>query len=79
MLLQLAREIDVEYIEQNFLEPGHTQMSVDSMHSAIEAAAKNLSMYSVNDWVTTIRTARRKKPYTVCRLDYDAFINLKQV
>ena len=32
--------ISINEIEQNFLEPGHTSMEVDSMHSSIESSKK---------------------------------------
>jgi hypothetical protein len=40
-------------------------LEYDSMHSAIEYAHKNLAVYSVNEWVNIIESARRKKPYSV--------------
>jgi len=33
---------NIETIEQKFLEPGHTEMEVDSMHSAIDFQRKHL-------------------------------------
>ena len=45
MLLFSAQILpNIETIEQKFLEPGHTEMEVDSMHSAIDAARKNVKI-----------------------------------
>lgn len=79
MLLQLVQESPIEIIKQNFLEVGHTQMDVDSMHSAIEHSAKNCSLFSMNDWSNVIRQARRKHPYHVVRMSHSDFIDLKLV
>ncbi|KAJ8319696.1 hypothetical protein KUTeg_002739 [Tegillarca granosa] len=51
-------------IDQKFLEPGHTEMEVDSMHAAIEAAKKNTEIYVPSQWDTVVRLARKRKPYT---------------
>ena len=40
MLLYVVKTTSLETIEVNFLEPGHTQMEADSMHSAIEKSKK---------------------------------------
>jgi hypothetical protein len=48
-------------IEQKFLESGHTYMEVDSMHAAIENAAKNVSLNSVSDWKNIFKQARKKQ------------------
>ena len=37
-------------------------MECDSIHSAIEYAYKNLHVYSVNEWVNLLKSARRKNP-----------------
>jgi len=79
MFYALVHDSSIEFIEQNYLERGHTQMAVDSMHSAIETAAKNVSIYSLSGWVNILKTARRKNPYEVTRLKFSDFINLKKV
>lgn len=79
MLLAVVQDSSITFVEQNYLERGHTQMAVDSMHSAIESAAKNVSIYSLNDWSNVLKAARRKDPYTVIRMKFSDFINLRQV
>lgn len=52
-------------IDLKFLETGHTQMEVDSMHGCIETAKKNICIYSPLEWATIIKMAKRKNPYTL--------------
>lgn len=40
LFLHLTQTTNIEIIEQKFLESGHSQMEVDSMHSAIENSKK---------------------------------------
>ena len=41
MLLAVQVLPNIDVIEQNFLEPGHTEMQVDAMHSAIDGQRKH--------------------------------------
>ena len=52
-------------IEQKFLEPGHTEMEVDSMHSTIDSQRKHLKISCPYEWPVVLQTARRTKPYQV--------------
>lgn len=63
LLLWAVHKIDhLQIIEQKFLESGHTHMEVDSMHAAIENAAKRVtSINSVSDWKNIFKQARNKK------------------
>jgi hypothetical protein len=54
---------NVDTIEQKFLEPEHTEMEVDSMHSAIDAARKNVKIMVPSQWQIVMQMARRKNPY----------------
>ena len=48
---------------------GHTQTDGDCMHSVIEAASNNKSMYTQDQWVDLIRSAKTSPPfYEVCEL-----------
>jgi len=63
MLLVAAQILpNVDTIEQKFLEPGHTQMEVDSMHAAIDHHKKNLKVSSPNEWPILLHSARREAP-----------------
>lgn len=39
-LLYSVKNLPIDFIEQKFLESGHTYMEVDSMHACIERAKK---------------------------------------
>ncbi|KAL4717135.1 hypothetical protein ACJJTC_017022 [Scirpophaga incertulas] len=39
----------------------HSHMEADSMHSSIETAKKNAAIYSMMDWISIFKRARRKK------------------
>ena len=65
-------------VTMNFLHAGHTQMEVDSMHSAIETAKKEVDVSIPNDWKKVLLLARCKDPYTVPSLTYDHFLNFKK-
>lgn len=77
LLFALEQNPHIKSIEQKFLVSGHTEMEVDSVHSAIEKAASVVELYSYDDWYTTIRLARKRHPYQVVLMDKDAFIDLK--
>jgi hypothetical protein len=70
---------NIKVINQKFLESGHTEMEVDSMHSAIEREKRHTPVYSALDWHTIFKNARRHNPYTVVPMDYADFIDLKQL
>ena len=67
----------LQVIEQKFLEKGHTYMECDSMHSAIEFARKNSSVFCVSAWKSIFEVARRKNPYRVHQLNYKDFFDCK--
>lgn len=70
-LLNFAVKHNVS-IEQKYLEVGHTQMEVDSMHAAIERNLKNKIVNVPADYINIIKNAR-KEPYTVQYLTHDFF------
>ena len=79
-LLYSVRKIpQLRSVELNFLEPGHTQMECDSMHSAIEYAKKNINVFAPSQWDTVVIMAQRKRPYTVIPLKHPDFFNIKQL
>lgn len=70
---------NLERIEIKFLEVGHTQMEVDSMHSVIERNKKNKTIYSPLEWPAIVRSAKRTNPYEVTVMEYDQFYDLKRL
>lgn len=71
--------LPLETIEIKFLEVGHTQMEVDSMHSIIERAKKNKMIFSPLEWPLIIRGEKRTNPYKVTVLEFDKFHDLKKL
>ncbi|XP_050518028.1 uncharacterized protein LOC126892515 [Diabrotica virgifera virgifera] len=63
-------------ITQKFLEPGHTQMECDSVHSAIETKLKHREIHLPSDYASATKEARSKPfPYEVKLVDYQFFKN----
>lgn len=50
-------------VVQKYLQKGHTQMEVDSMHSVIERKIRNKKINMPADYVQICKTACSKKPY----------------
>lgn len=66
-------------IEHKYLEVGHTQMEVDSMHAMIEKKLKDCVINVPAEYITFCKKARKAKPYNVEYLTYSYFKNFKDV
>uniref|UniRef100_A0A2H1WLH6 SFRICE_019922 n=1 Tax=Spodoptera frugiperda TaxID=7108 RepID=A0A2H1WLH6_SPOFR len=72
-LLRLAMSKNV-VITQKYLEKGHTQMEVDSVHSVIERKLKNREVFLPSQYATITKEARKvPSPYEVITPDYTFF------
>lgn len=60
-------------IMQKYLQKGHTQMEVDSIHSVIERKIRNKKINIPADYVYVCKTACQKSPYKVKYLDHTFF------
>lgn len=58
-------------VVQKYLQKGHTQMEVDSVHSVIERKIRNKKVNIPADYVCICKTACQKAPYTVEYLMHD--------
>lgn len=79
-ILRLAMDKNV-VITQKFLEKGHTQMEVDSVHSVIERKLKNRELFLPSTFAALSKEARLKpRPYDVVIADHTFFIdyNIKE-
>jgi len=72
LMIYIIQTTNIDQIEHKFMESGHSTMEVDSMHSAIENAKRNVPIYTVQDWLTIFQVARStrnknksKPPYEV--------------
>ena len=87
LLLYLVKTLNLEVIEQKFLESGHSYMEADSMHSAIEEKKKHIDVFSVHHWVNVMKQARlsnkkrkiHKSSYSVKELNFKDFFYLKML
>ena len=79
LLLYAVQKTHISTIHQKFLESGHTEMKVDSMHSAIERAKRYVPVYTALDWHTIFRNARRNHEYTVVPLSHRDFVDLNRL
>lgn len=66
-LVYAINELDLDAIDQKFLETGHTLMECDSMHRFIEQLRKKIGaeIYVPSDWLNIIRAARTRKPFVI--------------
>lgn len=71
-LLEMAMDYNIQ-ITQKILEKGHTQMEVDSCHSAIECQIKNRDIFLPSQYGSLSKEARPHQPYNVNILSYDFF------
>lgn len=46
------------------------------MHASIEYAQKNLSIFSLHEWINVLKSARRHNPYKVELLEHTDFVDL---
>ena len=58
-------------VNQKYLECGHAQMEVDSVHSVIEQAKKGTEVFIPKDWINITRKAEKTNPYLVPLLNHD--------
>ncbi|XP_046963625.1 uncharacterized protein LOC124542320 [Vanessa cardui] len=72
-LLRLAMAKNI-VITQKYLEKGHTQMEVDSVHSVIERKLKNREVFLPSQYATITKEARKvPSPYEVITPDFTFF------
>lgn len=70
----------LETIQINYLLPGHTEMSVDSIHSTIESSIRNTVIWAPSQWLTVCQLARKEPaPYQVETLTHENFKNYEQL
>ncbi|KAE9544349.1 hypothetical protein AGLY_001528 [Aphis glycines] len=86
LMIYIIQTTNIIQIEHKFMESGHSMMEVDSMHSAIENAKRNVPIYGAQDWLTIFQVARStrnrnksKPPYEVKEMQYKDFMNLQKL
>lgn len=75
----LLQSKHLETIQMNFLLPGHTEMTVDSIHSTIEHSVRNTIVWAPSQWATVCQLARKEPaPYYVENLTHTDFKNFEE-
>lgn len=71
---------NINKVSITYLQPGHTYMPVDSVHSTIESNLKKKIVWAPSEWPTIIVNSRNKpKPYEVFSLNHTHFMDYKQL
>lgn len=64
----------------NYLLPGHTEMTVDSIHATIENSVRNTIIWAPSQWSTVFQLARKDpSPYYVESLVHKDFKNFEEL
>lgn len=79
MCLFATQKTNLEIIDQIYMEKGHSQMEVDSCHSVIERAVKNVDIYCPMDYYALVKKARTKQPYVVHQVETESILNFKEM
>ena len=78
-LYAVAHLPNLHAIHHKYMESGHSQMEIDSVHSVTERTKKTNPVYVPSQWYATARTARRCRPYNVHEMQANDFMNFKNV
>ncbi|ELT98803.1 hypothetical protein CAPTEDRAFT_191861 [Capitella teleta] len=63
----------IETITQKFMESGHSQMEVDTVHSTVERLGSVNKVYSPHDWYAIVQSWRSSQPYEVIEMTFKDF------
>lgn len=76
----LLKSTNLHTIQMNYLFPGHTEMSVDSIHSTIEQSVRNITVWAPSQWATICELARKEPtPYIVENLTHEDFLDFDDI
>ena len=70
--------LPIESIELIFLTKGHTQNENDSLHSRIECAKKDTTVYAPGEWISLAERACKVRPYIVKWQSQENFYNFHE-
>lgn len=79
MLWYCLQKFHPSSITHKYLEKGHTQNENDSVHSAVESASRNVSIYTTPQWAATVRKARPKQPHIVKEMSVEDCCDFKSM
>ena len=77
--MYLCHQFDISEWEHIYMESGHSYLPNDRDFAAIEKAAKRSShIYSFDEWVTIVKSARKAKPFKVIEMNSN-FISVQSL
>ncbi|KAL4708107.1 hypothetical protein ACJJTC_009886 [Scirpophaga incertulas] len=77
--IYVAQKFNIS-IKHTFLEKGHTQAEVNSVHALIERSSKNKLVYTPMEWFPLVRWAKQGgKPYKVIEMTHSAFFEFRSL
>ena len=80
MLHAVQKFENIKTVDLKYIESGRSYSEADSMHSAIETAKCNQSIYTNREWEILIKGCRRKpRHYVVTVLKQSDFNNIKDL
>lgn len=77
MMCEAMKMFGFDSLSLNFLVSGHSQNENDTAHSVIEAACRNKTIYTTNQWEISIQMAFKKNVCKVVRVFHRDIINYK--
>ena len=78
MLIDFATSNNIT-LQQKYLEKGHAQSEVDSVHSTIERKLKNRQIYWPHDYLSAMKECREKNPYQIIEMKHDDFFDFTAI
>jgi hypothetical protein len=79
MCLRAVIDGKLDTLEHIYMESGHSQMEVDSVHSCIESACRNVDIHAPTGYYQLVATCRRKNPYQVIVMDTSQFGDYREL
>jgi hypothetical protein len=80
MMMAAVNVLPIKQIDHKFLESGHSQMEVDSMHATIERASHSAYIFVPRDWVTIASVVKKEgETYSVRTMRQIDFTDFKTV
>lgn len=79
MLWYAIQKFNLESVEKQYLETGHTLNENATVYACIKIAGQPISVHTTAQWATVIRNTRRKNQYHVKEMDLPNLFDFKSV
>jgi hypothetical protein len=78
--MHICNSSDIEVINHKFMVSGHSYLPNDSDFGVVERATnKSSELFVPEKWYSLIEKCKRKKPFSVCRIDRDMFLSISEL